>query len=326
MVNIAREIAAATFDYVESSFSDIATDNVQLLRLCKGNGMVKPCSGGDFIRENLIYQGNGTYTRYSEWDTININPRRVLDAAQFPWKFVAGTVSINGTELVKVGNDKARILDLMQAKVAGLQADYSNGMGTDVHSDGTASGGKQITGFRALIPDDPTLGVVGGVDASLAANAWWRPVKFAGVADGSAAVSATTIQNYIIRILNQITRNGESPDMAIADSVYWTYLWESLSSIARTGPADQSLGKAVDKPLEFMGLKVYNGSGKGGKCPANHLYIWSGKHIKWRPHSDRQFKKDEDRHPTNQDGFVRPYLSAGNLTTSNRSLCGVLIA
>jgi hypothetical protein len=49
-----------------------------------------------------------------------------------------------------------------------------NNISTDIYSDGTADGGRQINGLQALVAAVPTTGTVGGIDRSVTGNTFWR--------------------------------------------------------------------------------------------------------------------------------------------------------
>ena len=56
---------------------------VPLLKKLRESGNIKIVDSGERLRVNLMYEANGTYTRYSDYDTINItrvkaSPRRGL--------------------------------------------------------------------------------------------------------------------------------------------------------------------------------------------------------------------------------------------------------
>lgn len=316
------EIATAVFDNVESALNDIGSNNVQLYKLLAERKRVRPFSGGEQIRENLIYQGNGTYTRYTGSDTININPARVVDAARYPIKQVAVSINVNGLEQLQTSDSESRIFDFLESKLQGAEIDFVNGMGTDVHSDGTGSGGKQLTGLQALVADSGA-GTVGGIDSSV--DTWWKNIAFDCTTDGGAAATSANIQGYINRVMSLAKRAGDSFDFGIADNNYYNLIWESLSGIARLGGTEFKLGPDTDKPLVINGVPIYLGGGKGGSCPANHIYLLNSKYLSLRPHTDRNFTKiGDDRYSINQDGMVRIYGWAGNLTCSNRSLQAVI--
>ena len=66
--------------------------------------------------------------------------------------------------------------------------------------------------------------------------------------------------------------------------------------------------------------------GKGGACPANHIYMINSEYLKFRPSKNRNMTPLEKVQSINQDATVQLITWAGNMTTSNSSLSGVLHA
>jgi hypothetical protein len=76
-----------------------------------------------------------------------------------------------------------------------------------------------------------------------------------------------------------------------------------------------------------MNADVVLDGGKGGYCPASHMYFLNTDYIHYRPHEDRNLVAiDPKRFSTNQDAAISLIGWAGNMTASNCSLQGVLKA
>jgi hypothetical protein len=74
-----------------------------------------------------------------------------------------------------------------------------------------------VTGLDALVSLTPTSGTVGGIDRSVAANAYWRN----NVATGLTTTTGTgTILNQQEVTYRQCMRNGGRPDLMVAGSTY----------------------------------------------------------------------------------------------------------
>lgn len=196
-----------------------------------------------------------------------------------------------------------------------------NNIGSDCYSDGTADGGKQIGGMQLLVSDAPSSDVVGGIDA----NTWtfWQNVAFDATTDGGAVASAANIQSYMNQVWVQLVRNADKPDLIVADNNYWRFYLESLQAIQRiTSISEASAGF---QSLKYMSADVVLDGGFGGFAPTNHMYFVNTDYLFYRPSRDRNMEvQDESRVPINQDAIVKLILFAGNMTTSNRSLHGVL--
>jgi len=79
------------------------TDNVSkhngLLSRMKSKGNIKTVSGGTEIAEPIDYAENGTYQRYSGYESLNTAASDVLSSVKYPWQQVALHVTASGREL-----------------------------------------------------------------------------------------------------------------------------------------------------------------------------------------------------------------------------------
>lgn len=315
------EVMALTLESRTGKLADNVTKNNAILDHLSRKDKIRPVSGGRVIYQELEYAENSTYKRYSGYETLNISPSDVFTAAEFNYKQAAVAITCSGLEELQNAG-KERVIELVESRVGNAERTFKNNMSGDMYSDGTASGGKQVGGLQLLVADDPTTGTVGGIDR--ATWSFWQNQKFAGVADGGAAVSSANIQSYMNRLWLQCSRGTDHPDLIIADNNYFRMYWEALQSIQRITSANT--GESGFMTLDYMGAPVVYDGGYGGNAPANHMYMLNCDYIHFRPHSDRNMVPlNPDRFATNQDAVVKLLGFAGNMTLSNAFVQGVLI-
>lgn len=303
------------------ALADNVSNNNALLYYLRKNGNTRPVSGGTKILQELEYAENSTYKRYSGYEVLDISPSDVFTAAEFEWKQVAVSVTISGLEQLK-NSGKERMIDLMESRIRNAERTFMNNMSTDIYSDGTADGGKQVGGLQSLVADAPATGTVGGINR--ANYTFWRN-QYYDFSDLTITPSKTTIQTGMNTLWLNCARGPDTPDLIVADNVYFRYYWESLQSIQRIQNAD--LGKAGFQNLKFMNADVVFDGGQDGACPASHMYFLNTDYIHYRPHRDRNIVPLEpDRYSTNQDALVKLIGWAGNMTASNAALQGVIVA
>lgn len=315
------EIVTTTLRNRSGEIQDNVTNNNALLSRMKARGRIKPVSGGRTIVEEMDYAENATFQWYSGYDELNISPSDVITAAEFNYAQAAVAVSMSGLEeLQNTGSDA--IIDLLEARIENAMRTMANQMSASMYSDGTGFGGRQIGGLQLLVADNPTVGTVGGINR---ANwVFYRNQRFAGVADGGAAVSATTIQSYMNQLWLRCVRGADKPDLILADNNYFNFYWQSLQAIQRITSAGE--GQAGFSSLKFMSADVVFDGGIGGGCPTNRMYYLNTNHLKFRPHRDRNMVPiGGERMSVNQDAMVKLLGFAGNMTLSNALLQGVLI-
>lgn len=307
-------LLTTTLESRTGKLADNVSDNNALLKRLKERGNIRPVSGGTKIVEELEY-GESDSIWYTGYDKIDFTNPQLFSAAEFDLKLLAAPVGISGEELLK-NSGKERVIDLLEAKIKNAEKTLMNQMSVAIYSDGTGSGGKQLTGLQALVSDAPTTGTVGGIDR--ASNEFWR---------NHAKTSAVTAEN-IYATMNEVymacSRGSDRPDIIVADDeLYATY---EASLVPQQRFTNAKLAEAGFTNLKFKGADVIYDGGIGGACPAGHMYFLNTEYLRLRPHKERNFKLiGGERMAINQDAIYKIIGWAGNLTMSNAQLQGVLI-
>lgn len=327
------DIIATTLQSRTGQLADNVSNNNALLRRLKAKGKIKPVTGGSQILQEISYANNATAMMYSGYQTLDITPTKVIDAATFDFKQAAVGVTISGLEMLK-NSGKEQVIDLIEARVEVAEDTMNNMISTGLYSDGTNYGGLDITGLRAAISTTPTSGTYGGFDRSVASNAFWRnqATTFSGL---SLTAGADTIQSAMNNLYFKLVRGTDMPDLILADNTYFRYYMESLQAIQRIESSDTA--SAGFRSLQFMsGTDVVldggliAGSNNSGVSysgvPSSQMYFINSKYLHYRPHSERNMIVSDERFSVNQDAVCKLILWAGNLTGSNMSLQGVLSA
>lgn len=322
------DIIATTIEARNGVLADNLTNNSPLVSRLNKKGNVKPFSGGRVIFEEIFYADSTTdnSNSYSGYDAINITPDSPISAAQYSITQYADSVAMSGLEMLQ-NSGKNQIIDLLEGRMKVSEARLINRINGDLYLDGTGNGGKNITGLAAAVPDDPTTGTYGGI--ARATWSFWQSKKYSGVTDGGAAVSAANIQQYMTTLALKLVRNTDHADLIVADAAYYGLYVNSLQAIQRVTNTDEA--GAGFASLKFYGggtaADVVMGGGIGSAATANHMWFLNTDYIFLRPHANRNFEAiGGQRESVNQDASVRLYGWAGNLTCSNSSLQGVLIA
>ena len=307
------EIVATTLRNRQGELADNVTNhNALFLRLNK-KGNIRPLDGGRTIVQELEYAENSTVAWYSGYETLNTTPQEVFDAAEYDWKQLAGTVSISGLEEVK-NSGKEAIINLLDARISNLRKSLRNTASTAIYADGTGSSGKELGGLQLLIDDDPTASAtVGGINQNT--YSFWRNQYSA-----SAATSAGNVLSRMNTMWLSCIRGTDKPDFIAADNDMYTYFEASLQQNQRF--TDASMAAAGFESLKYKTADVFYDD----QCPDKHMYFVNTDYLFLRPHKARQFVPLDDRNSLNQDAKVIPVVWAGNMTCSNRSLQGVIIA
>ena len=315
------EIVTTTIQSRSRKLADNNTNNNALLMRLNERGNVRTASGGDVILQEISFADNSTVKNYSGYEDLDISPSEVFSAASFDWKQKAVAVTISGLEQMK-NSGKERMIDLMEARISNAEDSLMNSIATDLYSDGTGDGGKQLGGLQLLVADTPT-NTVGGIDRNTGLGAFWKNVSFDATTDGSTAATSSNIQGYMNTVYSRIVRGRDRPDLIVADNAYYNLFWSSLQAIQRI--ASDKLATAGFTSLKFVDADVVLDGGVGGGCPVNHMYFLNTKYIHFRPHKDRNFVPlGGERFAVNQDAIVKLIVWGGNMTLSCGRLQGVL--
>lgn len=310
------EITTTTIRSRTRQLADNVSENTALLMRLKQRDKIRTVSGGETILQELEYAENATYKRYSGYEVLNINPSDVFTAAEFQWKQAAVAVSISGLEQLQ-NSGRERMIDLLESRIGNAERTFVNNLSTDIYSDGTADGGKQIGGLASLVSTSPTTGTVGGINR--ANFAFWRNQVNTGTL---ASIDADILGDMRDAWVKQV-RNSDRPDLIIGDNVTYNAFWGALQNQQRFARDDRAT-MGFDA-LKFNTADVVLDGGLGGSAPANTMYFLNTNFIFFRPHRDRDMVPlDPDRFATNQDAMVKLIGWAGNMTLSNASLQGVL--
>src|SRR3990167_4358160 len=106
------EIVTTTLRKRSKKLADNVSDNTALLFRLKQKENIRTFDGGRTIVEEIAYAENGTYMRYSNYETLNITPQDVITAAEFDPKQAAIAVTISGLEQLQNAGD-SQVIDLL---------------------------------------------------------------------------------------------------------------------------------------------------------------------------------------------------------------------
>ena len=309
------DIIATTIESRTKKVADNVTKNNALLQRLSQRGRIKPFSGGRLIYEELSFAENGNAGWYSGYDLLPVAAQDVLSAAQFDIRQAACPVVISGLELLQNAGPE-QMIDLLSSRIDVAESTMRNLVCGGLYSDGTGSGGKEITGLNAAVPMAPNTGTYGGIDR--ATWTFWRS-KLVDVANTSA------IQANFNTMWAQLVRGADRPDLIIVDNTVWSAYTASLQAQQRFTNAET--GGLGFPTLKYMDADVVLDGGIGGFCPAGTGFFLNTDYLRFRPHSARNFVplSPNKRYSINQDAEVQILAWAGNLTTSNASLQGVVV-
>lgn len=323
------DLLATTIENRSRTMADNLTNNNALLRRLKSRGNIRTFGGGTAILEEIMY-GDGRRSRaYNGYDVLDTTPYSPITAAEYPIKQYAQPITFSGQER-RANMGRERMIDLIKGRQLAAEGTLQNTINEDLFGDGTADGGKVITGLAGLISTTPATGIVGGINR--ANNPWWRNVAFDATVDGGAALSADNIGEYMTAVAMMLVRGSDAPDLIVADPLAYAMYVKSMQNIQRITTDGGGSGNGIG----FNGVKFFAGGvsadvimgggiGNESVMPEKTMYFLNTKYLFLRPHRDLNFAPiGGERESVNQDAIVRHIGWAGNMTSSGLQFQGVL--
>lgn len=310
------ELVTTTLDAYRDTLADNILKHNPLLAKLNSKGNTDPVSGGVKILENLLYAENSTVLWYSGYETLNTQASDTMTSANFDWKQLNANVTISGLEQIQ-NKGKQQVHNLLKSRIQVAEKTLQNAMARALAYSNTENGGKSIGGLQHLISDLPTSGTVGGIDT--ASNSWWAN-QYYDFSSNSVTASSTTMQHAMNTLWLACERGTDMPDLIPAGSTYFTYYEESLQPQQRFTDAKEAEGGF--RSYKYKGADVVYDF----NLAATRMYFLNTDYLFLRPAEDRNFVTLDQKTSVNQDAIVVPMYWAGNLTCSNRSLQGVIVA
>lgn len=315
------EMVTTTLRKHYRELSDNVSKNNALQNRLKKKGNIKTVSGGYEIAIPLDYAENGTYQRYSGYDSLNTNASDVLSAANYAWAQVAIHVTASGREL-RMNNSQEAMINLVKARVNNAMRTAANNFSTDLY--GTGSLTNQIVGIGGQITTDGT-GTVGGIVSGT--YTFWKN-KFQEIPGTNAFTATTNLPTNIINGMNSLwvqqVRGADKPDLIVLSQDLYVGYESSLQQYQRYASSD--MASAGFESLKFKSADViFDDNATNFTTTSETGYFLNTDYLWLIQHPEAQWTQDDDKIPVNQDAVVIPVYWMGALCCSNRSLQGRLI-
>src|SRR4249920_2161310 len=181
-----QQILSMAIEDRSSSYQDLVSDNNALLAVMRDKGLWQTYSGPR-IRQTLQISKQVAQW-YSGYDVL-LNPAIDLFAdAWYEPKMVVVPIILSMQEILNNEGD-SQLMDVLDSYMAAAERALEDTMDAGLYSDGTANGGKQITGLATAVPIVTNSGTYGGIDRG-AATIWRTTTYDASGGAGSVSLSA----------------------------------------------------------------------------------------------------------------------------------------
>lgn len=299
-----------------AGYADLVSNSNAILYLMKKKGQFKTFSGPT-IRERLLYNESGTYTRYSGYQFLNPAPAELFNDAEFTAKLAAVSVTLSGEDILK-NSGTNQLKDIMEEHMSAAEQELQDRFVEDLHSAGTES--NQIGGLQMAIPTTPTNSY-GGIDRNT--YTIWRTTTYDANSafSGITAVTSSTVKTIFDNIMIARSRGNKGPNV-IASSAEHYIAYTAATVAIQQITNENELGKLGFSSLKYYGagksVDVVLEGGIGSAMPSNTTYFLDTNALRFRYHPDRNFVKFGGKQmPVNQDAVVQHIGFYGNLTLNN---------
>jgi hypothetical protein len=322
-----QQVLSMTLEDRSSDYEDLVSNNNALLAVMKRKGLWETYSGPR-IRQTLQI-AKQVAQWYSGYDQL-LNPAiDLLNDAYFDPKMVVVPVILSMQEILNNRGD-GQLIDVFKFYIDAAERSLSDAMDTALYSDGTANGGKQITGLKTAIPITVNAGVYGGIDRSQAANAIWRTTSWdaqtAFPAIGTQ-VNATTIRPLLNAIMTKQSRGRDHADLLIMSPEHYAAYDAATVAIQRQ-TNETSLGKLGFSALEYIGggkrAEIVLDGGIGSNMDANTTFGIDTGALRLRYNAGRNFDTLFDgkgQMPIDKDAVAQFIGWMGELCMTNPMFC-----
>jgi hypothetical protein len=322
-----QQILSMAIEDRSSSYQDLVSNNNALLAVLRKKGLWRTYSGPR-IRETLQI-GKQIAQWYSGYDQL-LNPAiDLFNDAFFEAKMCVVPVVLSMQEILNNQGD-SQLMDVLDSYMAAAERALEDAMDAGLHGDGSANGGKQITGLATAIPIVTNSGTYGGIDRNTA-TIWQTKTYDASAAAGSVPfpaalttqVTSTSIRPMLNYVMTKQSRGKDYADLLLMSPEHYGAYDAATIAIQRQ-QNETSLGKLGFSALEYIGggkrAEIVLDGGIGSNMPADTTYGINTDSFRLRYHPDRNFDKVFDgdgQMPIDKDAIAQFIGWMGELTQVN---------
>ena len=315
-----QQVLSLALEDRSSGYQDLVSNNNALLAVLRRKGLWQTYSGPR-IRQTLQI-GKQVAQWYSGYDQL-LNPAiDLFNDAVFDPKMVVVPIILSMQEILN-NEGSNQVEDVYEAYITAAEHALEDTMDAGIYSDGTANGGKQITGLATAVPIVNTSGQYGGIDRGSAVI--WRTQTFDAnsVVSGITGVTSTTIRPLLNYVMTKQSRGRDYADLLIMSPEHYAQYDAATIAIQRQQNST-SLGQLGFSALEYIGggkrAEIVLDGGIGSNMPANTTFGLNTDSLRLRYHPNRNFDKlfeGDGMMPIDKDAIAQFIGWMGELTMVN---------
>jgi hypothetical protein len=318
------QILSMAIEDRSSGYEDLVSNNNALLAVLRRKGLWQTYSGPR-IRQTLQVSKNVAQW-YSGYDQL-LNPAiDLFNDAFYEPKQVVVPVVLSMQEILN-NEGEAQLMDVYDSYMAAAERALEDAMDLAIYSDGSANGGKQLTGLATAVPITVNSGVYGGIDR--ATNAIWQTktynihTGFGGAIAATTQLSSTNVRSLLNYVMTKQSRGKDYADLLIMSPEHYAAYDAATIAIQRQ-QNETSLGKLGFSALEYIGggkrAEIVLDGGIGSNMPSDTTFGLNTDTLRIRYNSGRNFDKlfeGEGQMPIDKDAIAQFIGWMGELTMTN---------
>lgn len=336
-----ENLANQTFDfYIKDKILGQSKQARPLVQVLRDNQKTFP-GGKEFIHGNVQFDYEGGFMGYEGDDEVAYDNPAGVKQFTFPWKELHDGIQVTHSELKRAGitvvdsafgdnvsnnsrQDIIRITQLFQNKLDTMAERQERSFNRICWLDGTQDA-KVFAGLLSILTDDPTTGIVGGIDR--AAQPLWRHRTLLGSSKIAVSKTGQTLTQALRSEIRQLTRYGGKPTVALCGSLFLEALDFEVESkgqytqegFMKAGSTELGLGQVTMRGLGvFQYDPTLDDMGYSDRC-----YIMDPAHIQLWVMDGQDMKKHTPARPAERYVLYRGVTWTGGMIADMLNCHGV---
>ena len=319
-----QQILSMAIEDRSSGYEDLVSNNNALLAVLRRKGLWQTYSGPR-IRQTLQISKNVAQW-YSGYDQL-LNPAiDLFNDAFYEPKQVVIPVVLSMQEILN-NEGESQLMDVYDSYIEAAEKALEDAMDVALYGDGSANGGKQLTGLATAVPVLNTTGVYGGIDR--ATNAIWQTktynihTGFGGAIAATTQLNSTNVRPLLNYVMTKQSRGKDYADLLIMSPEHYAAYDAATIAIQRQ-QNETSLGKLGFSALEYIGggkrAEIVLDGGIGSNMPSDTTLGLNTDTLRIRYNSNRNFDKlfeGDGQMPIDKDAIAQFIGWMGEMTMTN---------
>lgn len=302
-----------TWQNMKSKVADQIFDATPFWFWLRNHDGLESVAGGRFLTEPLRYAKSERVKFLGRGGTVSLSDQEFLTIAQYDWKYLVDSIVRFGVDDQK-NRGRNQIINLMTAKLDNSRDSLIDKMETTLAAD-NSSDTLAFHGLQEMVPDDPTTGTFGGIDAST--HTWWR----SQAKDMTGLSFAVHGQSEMRTIFNNCGNNinNDFPNIILSGQTPYEHYEDSVIEQKRI--MNKTMGDAGFESIQFKGVPmVWSPS-----VADTRMYFLNSRFMKFKYDPAMFFDMTEWKAiPDQVNDRAAQIITAGNFVTGRRRVHGVL--